>query len=75
MGPNWASQRGALIPDMRMIAVDLWDEQPQNEGKGAGAETFLRRDGWMHNEKLEGLRTHCAMHYPGRVDIRQQHTG
>lgn len=62
------------IPDMKMIAVDLWDEQPQNEGRGPGAETFLRKDGWYHSEKLENLKKHCARQFPGRVDIRQQHS-
>jgi hypothetical protein len=64
----------SLMDDMKMIAVDLWDEQPGNEAKGPGAETFLRRDGWYHEEKLATLKKHCASVFPGRVDIRQQHS-
>lgn len=63
------------IPDMRMIAVDLWAEQPENEGsERPGSETFLRKDGWYHSEKLQNLRVHCAQQFPNRVDIRQQHS-
>ena len=60
----------SLMEDMKMIAIDLWAEQPNN----SGPQTFERKDGWYHDEKLEGLKKHCAKYFPGRVDIRQQHS-
>ncbi len=60
----------SVMEDMCMIAVDLWDEQPENPGP----ETFERKDGWYHDEKLAGFKKHVAQFFPGRIDIRQQHS-
>jgi Methyltransferase domain len=62
----------SLMDDMKMIAVDLWAEQPPR--KIQGAETYAVSKGWKHEEHYQGLKEHCARHFPGRVDIRRMDT-
>jgi hypothetical protein len=72
---RFSSYLCSLMEDMRMIAIDLWEEQPQNaKSADPGAETFLRQDGWFHSEKLENLKKHVETHFPGRIDIRRSHS-
>jgi Methyltransferase domain len=60
----------SIMPEMKMIAVDLWDEQPENVGR----ETYLSSDGWAHSDSLAQFKKICAEEFPGRVEIRRQHT-
>lgn len=52
----------AMIPQSRIIAVDLWAPQPDNKGPETWAET-------KHEKHYERFKRACAEHYPGRVDI------
>lgn len=59
----------AVMPTCRMLAVDLWAEQPGNTGDGA--ETYAGRD---FKGALETFTFQCAAFFPGRVSIIQQDT-
>lgn len=55
------------MPDLRMIAVDRWEEQPR-----ANAETYLKADGWQHEESYAKFCEFTERNYPGRVSIRRK---
>ena len=59
------------MPDLKMICVDLWAEQAPRPDI-AQSETYS--EGWQHGASLANFRATCEEHFPGRVDIRQQHT-
>ena len=61
------------IPDMRMICVDLWAEQAPRPDI-VQAETYTAAEGWEHDKSLAKFKRDCEQYFPGRVDIRRQHT-
>jgi hypothetical protein len=52
-----------LLPDMRMIAVDPWVPQPDNEGK----ETWTQ--GWNHEKSYKAFKAKVEASFPSRVQI------
>ena len=59
----------SIMPDMRMIAVDLW--APQETRCIDGAEDYKH---WNHDSAHDGFQAHCAKHFPGRVEIKRMRT-
>jgi len=59
----------AAMHDMRMIAVDLWEPQPENNLEGS--ETYV---GWDHETSFNTITSVCETLYPGRVDIKRMRT-
>lgn len=61
------------MPDLKMLCVDLWAEQaPRPDVEQA--ETYSAAMGWNHAASLANFRATVDKYFPGRVDIRQQHT-
>src|ERR1700686_3009714 len=60
------------IPDLKMLCVDLWAEQAPRPHDGA--ETYAVAEGWDHDQSLAKFKSDCEQFFPGRVDIRRQHT-
>lgn len=53
----------ATMHDMKMIAVDRWEEQPSHESEGWV--------GWDHAGSLQRFQQNCAQFFDGRVAIHQ----
>lgn len=58
-----------MMPDMRMIAVDLWAPIPGD--RGPGTETY---EAWQHEKYYENFRQKVAKDFPDRVMILRMHT-
>ncbi len=59
----------ATMHDMKMTAVDLWEEQPGNTAPGA--QTY---ENWTHDENLSRFKGLCADYFPNRVRILRMDT-
>lgn len=59
----------ATIHDMEMIAVDKWEEQPNNSAEGQ--QTYL---GWDHDVSYRCFTENCDKFFPGRVQIIKSDT-
>ncbi len=53
----------ATMHDMKMIAVDRWQEQPEHKTEGWV--------GWDHSGSLQRFQQNCAQFFPDRVAIHQ----
>lgn len=53
-----------LLPDMRMLCVDLWAPQPENTGK----ETYTGLS-WDHDKSYAAFAAKARANFPGRVSI------
>lgn len=71
-GGRFTSFLCATIHDMHMTAVDLWQEQPQNNSDGS--QTYLADDGWKHEEAFQNFKESCRLFFPGRVKIMRMST-
>lgn len=59
----------ANMYDMRMTAVDLWEEQPHATGEGA--QNYV---GWDHDTSYREFRDVCEEFFPRRVRILRMDT-
>lgn len=53
------------IPDLRMIAVDLWEPQPGNE-MDPGGQSY---ESWPHDDHYKTLVAHLDKEFPARVTV------
>ncbi len=68
-GGRFTSFLCSRIPDLKMIAVDLWQHMPEREI--AGAESYA---GYDRNLQYENFKSHVEKEFPGRVTIYRQDT-
>lgn len=59
----------ATMHEMKMLAVDLWQEQPNNTLDGS--QTY---EGWDHEGSYRTFTEKCNLFFPGRVDIKRMTT-
>ena len=59
----------SVMPEMKMIAVDLWASQPDLTAEGT--ETY---EGWNHDESYQNFKDGTEHYFPGRVEIHRMKT-
>lgn len=59
-----------MMPEMEMVAVDLWAEQPGNDSI-PGGENYA---GWEFEKSYGNFRDYTKANFPGRVAILRQST-
>lgn len=59
----------ATMHNMEMLAVDLWQERPDNTVEGG--QTY---EGWDHQGNYERFKANCEEYFPGRVTIVRSDT-
>ena len=76
LGVSWGRFSTFLcsrVPNMNMLAVDLWGPQPENVGR-PGAEAYDNEKYWPHEKKFQTLKDHIAQYFPGRIKLMRMLT-